>query len=248
MVTTLAVMNEGKANKDTPVPCPKSYTVNGRSFTNAGGYELGTVPLITDFARSCNTAYASLGNQLSPTGLHDAAAQVGIGTRWDLGVDCFTGSVQANADPVNAAAAGFGQGQTLVSPIALAGATAAVARGSWKQPVLFTTRPAGAPAPSPSAPPQPADGAALNPTAVAQLPAMMRAVVTSGTATGLAGVPGQPVMAKTGTAEYDNNPAHTHIWTIGWQGDIAFAVFVENGGASSAAVAIAATFLKALQS
>jgi cell division protein FtsI/penicillin-binding protein 2 len=37
------------------------------------------------------------------------------------------------------------------------------------------------------------------------------------------------VQVKTGTAEFDNNPANTHAWTIGWQGDIAFAVFVENG-------------------
>ena len=40
--------------------------------------------------------------------------------------------------------------------------------------------------------------------------------------------------AKTGTAEFDNNPANTHAWTIGWQGDIAFAVFVEKGGTSTA--------------
>ena len=51
---------------------------------------------------------------------------------------------------------------------------------------------------------------------------------------------------KTGTAEYDNNPADTHAWTIGWRGDIAFAVFVEKGGSSSAtAVPIVAAFLKA---
>ena len=52
---------------------------------------------------------------------------------------------------------------------------------------------------------------------------------------------------KTGTAEFDNNPAHTHAWFTGYQGDIAFAVFVENGGGGSAvAVPIAEKFLRLL--
>jgi cell division protein FtsI/penicillin-binding protein 2 len=250
MVTALAAIEEGKATVDSIVPCPKGYTVSGRTFANSELFELGNVPLHVDFAKSCNTAFAYLGTQLSPTGLQDAAAQVGIGTNWNPGTDCFTGSVGANAAPVDAAAAGFGQGTTLVSPMALGGAVAAVARGSWKQPLLFTTMPAGAPTPSPgpSSRPVPADGTALDANATAALHTMMREVVTGGTATGLANVPGGPVMAKTGTAEYDNNPAHTHIWTIGWQGDIAFAVFVQNGGVSSGAVAIAANFLRSLAS
>src|SRR6185369_12369044 len=53
MVTALAVMNENKANVNTVVPCPKGYTVEGRTFTNAGGFELGNVPFHTDFAKSC---------------------------------------------------------------------------------------------------------------------------------------------------------------------------------------------------
>lgn len=75
----------------------------------------------------------------------------------------------------------------------------------------------------------------------------MREVVTAGTAKALADVPGGPVYGKTGTAEYDNNPAHTHAWFVGWQGDVAFAVFVEQGGSStSSAVPISERFLRAL--
>ncbi len=52
---------------------------------------------------------------------------------------------------------------------------------------------------------------------------------------------------KTGTAEYDDNPAHTHAWFVGWQGDVAFAVFVENGGGSGdTAVPVAERFIRAL--
>ena len=41
--------------------------------------------------------------------------------------------------------------------------------------------------------------------------------------------------------------AETHAWVIGWQADIAFAVFVENGGSSSdTAVPVAEAFLRGL--
>ena len=62
---------------------------------------------------------------------------------------------------------------------------------------------------------------------------MMRAVVTSGTGPASRRYQGGPVYGKTGTAEFDNNPNHAHSWFIGYQGDIAFAVFVENGGLSA---------------
>jgi cell division protein FtsI/penicillin-binding protein 2 len=60
---------------------------------------------------------------------------------------------------------------------------------------------------------------------------MMRAVVTSGHAGFLASVPGEPVGAKTGTAEFGNeNPPKTHAWIVAVHGDLAVAVFVEEGG------------------
>ena len=70
-----------------------------------------------------------------------------------------------------------------------------------------------------------------------QLRSLMRAVVTDGSATFLADLPGEPVLAKTGTAEYGtDSPPRTHAWMIGIQGDLAVAVFVEDGarGASTA--------------
>ena len=47
----------------------------------------------------------------------------------------------------------------------------------------------------------------------------------------MADVPGAPVGAKTGTAEFgSDNPPKTHAWIIGTHGDLAVAVFVEEGG------------------
>jgi cell division protein FtsI/penicillin-binding protein 2 len=65
----------------------------------------------------------------------------------------------------------------------------------------------------------------------AALSDMMRAVVTSGHAGFLASVPGAPVGAKTGTAEYGKEtPPKTHAWIVAVHGDLAVAVFVEDGG------------------
>lgn len=77
---------------------------------------------------------------------------------------------------------------------------------------------------------------------------MMRQVVISGTATALADVPGEPVYGKTGSAEYgDHNPPASHAWFVGWQGDLAFAVLVLDGGSGSqTAVPIAERFLRGL--
>ena len=50
----------------------------------------------------------------------------------------------------------------------------------------------------------------------------------------LADVPGPPVIAKTGTAEFgDAEPLQTHTWMVAGQGDLAVAVFVDVGESGS---------------
>jgi cell division protein FtsI/penicillin-binding protein 2 len=61
----------------------------------------------------------------------------------------------------------------------------------------------------------------------------MRLVVTQGTGSTV-DLPGLPVHAKTGTAEYqDGNGTRTNAWMIGYRGDIAFAVLVANGSSGA---------------
>ena len=60
---------------------------------------------------------------------------------------------------------------------------------------------------------------------------MPLAWATSGHAGFLSTVPGEPVGAKTGTAEYGKEtPPKTHAWIVAVHGDLAVAVFVEDGG------------------
>ncbi|WP_033340237.1 penicillin-binding transpeptidase domain-containing protein [Catenuloplanes japonicus] len=239
MVTALGLLDANIVGVDSPVDCPKTFTVDGRTFNNAHDMQLGTVPFHTDFARSCNTAFAALSVKLGAAGLASAGAQLGIGGAWDVGAEAFTGKTSPGAPGAELAAAAFGQGQTVVSPLAMAAATAAVARGSFVGPkLILDPAPTGSPAPV----------APLKDTSVAALKSLMREVVTAGTAADLKSVPGDPVYGKTGTAEYDDaNLDKTHGWFIGWRGDIAVAAFVEDGGAGvGAAVPVVKSFFTAL--
>jgi cell division protein FtsI/penicillin-binding protein 2 len=238
MVTTLGLLDRNAVSLDEVVACPRTTTVDGQTFKNSNNFALGAAKFRDDFAKSCNTAFARLAPELGADGLAAAGASVGLGGTWDLGVEAFSGKVSSGAAPAEQAMAAFGQGATQVSPLAMAAATAAVARGQWQQPTVLLD-----PAPAHPA----AAGPPLKDSSVQPLRTMMREVVTRGTGTALADVPGEPVYGKTGTAEYDNNPAHTHAWFVGWQGDIAFAVFISNGGDSTrSSVPLAERFLRNL--
>ena len=234
-VSTLALLPTGLTPDET-VPCPATATVQGRAFGNVEDLALGDVPFRTDFARSCNTAFVDLSSRLQAGDLGAAAASVGIGAEWSVGTPVATGDVPAESSAVELAAATIGQGRVLASPAAMAQAAATIARGAWLAPRLITR-----PAPEPAPVPPPVDAAAA-----ATVRELMRSVVTDGSADALLDVPGPPVHAKTGTAEYGTEvPPRTHAWVVGFRGDLAFAVLVEDGGSGSrVAVPTAETFLR----
>ena len=236
VVSTLALLGKGLQPTDT-VNCPPTATVQGRAFRNYEGEKLGPVPFRTDFALSCNTAFVGLSSRLGDDDLTTTARALGIGAPWSLGVDAYSGNVPRTTSPVDKAAATFGQGRILVSPLALAVATASVARGSYLAPTLVTEPATQQPAATP-----------LPAAQVTTLRALMRDVVISGTGTALRSVPGAPVSAKTGTAEFGAaSPPLTHAWITGWQGNVAFAVFVGTGkSGGTVAGPVGARFLTAL--
>lgn len=219
---------------DTPQDCPATITVDGRQFENQNQFALGQVDLRTAFARSCNTTFIALGTSLPASALPDQATAFGLGADWALPVDSFSGSVPAPGSATVQAADSIGQGTVLMSPLAMAAVAAAAQSG---RPVAPSLTASGTQQP----------GADLPAATVAALHDMMRAVVTSGTATNLAAVPGE-VAGKTGTAEYgEETPPRAHSWFVGYRGDLAFAVFVADGqSAGVVASEVARTFLTAL--
>jgi cell division protein FtsI/penicillin-binding protein 2 len=239
MVSALGLLQRKAVTLDGPVACPRTTTVAGAEFRNAHSFALGRVPFRTVFAKSCNTAFAELAPKLGTDGLSATGAQLGLGVPWSLGVEAFTGKVSTGGSAAERAAAAFGQGTTVVSPLAMAAATAAVAKGAFQQPRLVVQPVPASPAPA---------GPALDTASVEAVRTMMREVITKGTGTALRDVPGDPVSGKTGTAEFSTGSKQTHAWFVGWQGDIAFAVLVEKGGAGAdSAIPIAERFLRNLR-
>lgn len=239
VVTGYAVVRD-RQGPDDPVDCPGNVTIQGRSFGNAENEVFGVIPFRVAFAHSCNTAFVNSTRGFEFNVLHDTAAQFGLGAGYDLGVDAFDGDVPVNDSEVDLAAAAFGQGRILVSPLSEAVMAATAAGGVYRSPQLVTS----------PAPTTPQVTAPLDANADAVLQQMMREVVTDGTGRAVANVAGGPVSGKTGTAEFGNdNPPRSHAWFVGYQGDIAFVVFVEAGefgGLTSAP--IAAVFLNDLAS
>ena len=221
VATSLALLRLGMTPQ-TPVPCTTEVIAAGKKFLNAPGYPAeatGDVPLTTAVAKSCNTAFVSQFEKLPQEQLADAAAALGIGMENDLGLDAYMGQVPRNSAGTEHAASMIGQGKVQVSPLAMATLMSTVVKGSPAAPVLIKDRDGKAKA---------AAGAPLTAKESADLTTMMRAVVTDGYLTTLAGLPGS--LGKTGTAEYGNEtPPRTHSWVIAAQGDLAVAVFVEDG-------------------
>lgn len=235
MATASAALTGLKLTADSPVACPGQTVIGGRPVPNENRFDLGTVPLLVAFAKSCNTTFATLGSQLGPDALPAAALQLGLGADYSVpGITTVTGSVPPSTDLVQRAEDGFGQGQVLATPLGMALMAATVAKGAPVVPELIRGRPTQVVTPA----------TAPDPAVLAQLRPMMRAVVTEGTARVVAGR--GEVYGKTGTAEYTND-GRSHGWFVGYRGDLAFAVLIVDGGSSGPAVVVADRFLAALK-
>ncbi len=235
-VSSLALLRAG-LTPDSSVQCPTSVVVDGKRFENYDGYPagaLGGIDLRTAVAQSCNTALIGARDRARGDALAEAAGSLGLGVDYDLGFPAYLGQVQSPGSETELAADMIGQGTVLASPLAMAGVIASIQAGSTVVAHLVVgqeagddTRAADATAPAP-----------LGRGEADQLRSMLRAVVTEGSGSLLADLPGPPAIAKTGTAEFEDRRAGgalaTHAWMVGAQGDLAVAVYVERGDSGSA--------------
>jgi cell division protein FtsI/penicillin-binding protein 2 len=223
IATSLALLRQGFTT-ESPVECSPTITVEGRQFTNYPGYpagSLGEIPLREAIAQSCNTALIAQHEELTGADLASAARALGIAAPGTWPFPYASGSVPDDSEGTDHAASLIGQGRVVASPMAMAVAAASVAQGSTVTPVLVVGEgPQDAAAPD----------APLTAAEAASLRDLMREVVETGSSTFLQDVPGEPVSAKSGTAQYGTtDPPATNAWMIAYQGDLAVAVFVEVG-------------------
>lgn len=233
-VTTSAALQQGSVTADTVLPCPGSANIEGRTIPNDDNFDLGSVPLHTAFARSCNTTMGQLAVSMTPMALHEAAQQFGLGIDYVTpALTTVTGSVPPADTPAERVESAIGQGRVTASPFGMALVAASIAHGSTPAPMLVQGQPGVG-----DAGPTPAPAAVTD-----ALKTMMRETVTAGTATQLTDI--ADLRGKTGTAEVAGQPAHG--WFVGSEGDVAFAVFVAGADSSVPAVDAAGRFLRPIQ-
>jgi len=226
VVSSLALLRAGLTQSST-VSCPETITVDGRSFKNYSDYPaagLGDIALRAALANSCNTAFIGARAEAPQAALAEAAAALGLGVDRDLGLPAFLGSVPTDGGETEQAASMIGQGRIEASPLAMATVAASVAEGSTVVPRLVVQPAIDTGGPT----------STLEAVEAQELRDLIAAVVSEGSAGFLSDVPGAEVGAKTGTAEYGTEaPPRTHAWMIAVQGDLAVAVFVEDGVSGS---------------
>lgn len=237
----LALLESGVDAKTT-LDCPKTTRVDGKCFKNAEDHVLGEVAFEDDFAESCNTAFVDAAEKVSASDVANAASSLGMDDI-DLGIEAKMATVPSEDDAVTHAAQMIGQGKVNSSPLAVAVMAASVAAGDTVDPLLVVSGESEDGRGS-----ETESGQAIDADAATTMQKLMRRAVTDGTADALQDVPGEPVHGKTGTAEYGGEtPPRTHSWFAGYQGDVAVAVLVEDGGfGAEAAVPVAKKFFTEL--
>jgi len=223
--------------ENTTAPCPATVTVDGRTFENENKFAHPTIPYSAAFGYSCNTTAIALADALPDGAQYRAAQQLGLGAKWQLPVDAFSGSMPSTATGTEKAAEAIGQGKVLVSPLLMAEIAGASATGTPRTPTLLADQQSTAGEPLPA-------------SLTAKLNALMRATVAMPGATAysaLNGLPGE-IRGKTGTAEFGTDvPPESHSWFAGTRGDLAVSVFIYGGEQSTTgAVVLARDFFTAL--
>lgn len=231
MITAYSGLDHQGLTPDSTVGCPGSQDIGGRIVTNYNGFSLGNTALQNAFAKSCNTTFADISTQLQPGQLKTEAAKFGLGTDFAIdGLQTVTGDVPKGDVMLQRTEAGYGQGLDLASPFGMSLVAASVAAGKMPVPYLIAGEKHATKVNGEL--PQP-----LNPEHLDQLRQMMRAVVTNGTASAIAGA--GEVYGKTGEAEINGG---SHAWFAGYRGDLAFATLIVLGGGSEHSVAITNKF------
>jgi penicillin-binding protein 2 len=252
IVTGLAALGEGIANRNSLFHCTGSLQLGRWTFRDLAAY--GTVDFIRGTQVSCNVMFWTLGRALGGERLARYATGLGLGrpTGIDLPVEA-AGLIPTAAwkhevwkapwypgDTLNMA---IGQGFILTTPIQVARMISAVANGGVLVRPRLARRVLAADGREVGAfgPERTPVGVPLAPGVLQVMREGLRAVVAGGTGTA-AEVPGLDVAGKTGSAE--NPRGRPHAWFAGYapasRPALVVVVFIEHGhrgGLSAAPIA-----------
>ncbi|MGW0927255.1 penicillin-binding transpeptidase domain-containing protein [Streptomyces sp. NPDC002644] len=222
IVTAAMLIEQGVTSAGGAAPCPDTAVWQGQTFENITGLTPNENATLSDsFARSCNTAFIKLIDEVEDDTLTQVAQdRFGLGRDdWKTGIVSFDGSVPPSGGPDRAANA-IGQGQVQLSPLNVASITATAKTGTFRQPYLV----------SPEADDREiATARGLAPAVAQQLRQMMQLTATQGSGRAAMAGLGPDIGAKTGSAEVDGQEL-PNSWFTGYRGDVAAAAVAQQGG------------------
>ncbi|MGM1058250.1 peptidoglycan D,D-transpeptidase FtsI family protein [Saccharothrix sp. Mg75] len=239
LVVAAAALAEGRT-KESEVDGRPSITLPGTNtpLPNFNDTICGngvTATLQEALAKSCNTAFAVLANELGPDKLRAQAAKFGIGEQdLEIPLPVEPSGLGEMSDKPSVYQTGIGQKDVRVTPLANAVMAATIANGGTRmQPHLVQkVLAADFEAISETGPDEVDE--AMEPEQAAALRDMM--VASENNTSGGGKLSGVQIASKTGTAEHGENVRATkpHAWYVGFapaeNPEIAIAVIVENGG------------------
>jgi len=239
IMTAAIALDLDRVEPDTTFECDGSYEIDGAEVTCPRAH--GEVTLAEALAVSCNTTFARLGEYVGGDEFMDYVQRFELLEPAHIPLPSLPGKIGDLSGPnvdVLLAETAFGQGETLVTPFAIARLTAALANGGTViEPYLVSevTSPGGQVVASAR---ERVAGQAVGAATAAEVAGMMVGVVEEGTGQ-VAALRGIEVAGKTGSAENPHGEAHS--WFTAFapadRPEVVVTCVVENAGAGSEAAA-----------
>ena len=224
--------------------CDGVYEVDDYSIRCSHGTEHGLEDVARAFARSCNGAFASIGQQISFRRLYELCGNIGFNSTPDTSVPmaASTFTLDNNNSVWAILQTAIGQGETQITPLFNCMIAAGVANGGMMMnPYLIDSVVSRYNDRVESFSPKEWKRL-MSEEEAGQLAAMMRQVVTDGTGTEADGY-GFTAYGKTGSAEVRSD-LDTNAWFIGYAEDdenpgrkLAVSIIVEQGGSGGTVAA-----------
>jgi peptidoglycan glycosyltransferase len=255
VVTLVAALDSGKYQPDSRVDGTNDVPISGVPLPNDFGESFGMIDLTTALAKSVNTAFAQIAEDLGKETMREYMRRFGFEAKPQLDYPRNAMSaageyrngelIPATSRFVDVGRMGIGQDKLQVPALQMAEVAAAIANGGKLMRPHIGDRFVDGDGRTTKRIDDEVQSTVMSEETAAAVTQMMVAVVESGTGT-QARVPGMSVAGKTGTAETETGAnTKNNLWFIGFapadDPQIAFAVTVKDvvgfGGAVAAPIA-----------